>query len=122
MINQARSGHTCTSQVSPVGEMEVVVVGGVTMDQVRTVVDTVEIWNSATGLWRSGPSLPYPVFGAAMLQLSGQPVLMGGRYEDKTGLHQTSGTYLYQNTWRSGALKLKVSRDQAVVVPAPPQC
>ena len=48
--------------------------------------------------------------------------LSGGRYEDKTGLHQTAGTYLYQNTWRSGALKLKGSRDQAVVVPAPPQC
>ena len=77
-MTQARSGHTCTSQVSPVGELEVVVVGGVTMDQVRTVLDTVEIWNSVTGLWRQGPQLPYPVFGASMLQLSGQPVLMGG--------------------------------------------
>ena len=64
------------------GEVEVVVVGGVTVTRtgVRTVVDTVEIWNSVTGHWRQGPSLPWPLFGAAMLELSGQPVLLGNNW------------------------------------------
>ena len=61
--------------------------------------------------------LPDPLFGGAMLQLSGQPMLLGklnkwifnifyyilffalgGRYEDRKGLQQTSKTYLYQVT------------------------
>ena len=44
---------------------------------VRTVEDSVEIWSSVTGTWRQGPKLPQPLFGAAMLELSGQPVLLG---------------------------------------------
>ena len=44
---------------------------------VRRVEDSVEIWSSVTGSWRQGPRLPQPVFGAAMLELSGQPVLLG---------------------------------------------
>ena len=43
----------------------------------RTVEDSVEIWSSVTGTWRHGPKLPQPLFGAAMLELSGQPVLLG---------------------------------------------
>ena len=120
---QARAGHACTSLVSPIGEVEVVVVGGVTMAGVRKVLDTVEIFNPRTGRWRLGPSLPRPVFGGSMLELSGQPVLFGGRYEDdQTGLHQSSQSYLYQNTWRSGALRLRDPRDLATILPAPPAC
>ena len=120
---QARAGHSCTSLVSPIGEVEVVVVGGVTMAGVRKVLDTVEIFNPRTGRWRLGPSLPRPIFGGSMLELSGQPVLFGGRYEDEdTGLHQSSQSYLYQNTWRSGALRLRDPRDLATILPAPPAC
>ena len=120
---QARAGHSCTSLVSPIGEVEVVVVGGVTMAGVRKVLETVEIFNPRTGRWRLGPSLPRPIFGGSMLELSGQPVLFGGRYEDEdTGLHQSSQSYLYQNTWRSGALRLRDPRDFATILPAPPAC
>ena len=54
---QARAGHTCTTQVSPVGEVEVVVAGGVTitLSGVRVVLDSVEIMSSVTGQWRRGP-------------------------------------------------------------------
>ena len=54
--SQARAGHTCTTQVSPVGEVEVMVAGGVTVTRgVRRVLDTVEIWSTTTGQWRHGP-------------------------------------------------------------------
>ena len=119
---QARAGHSCTSLVSSFGEVEVVVVGGVTMAGVRTVLDTVEIFNPRTGDWRLGPRLPRPLFGASMLELSGQPVLFGGRYQDETGLHQTAHSYLYQNIWRSGSLRLGGPRDLAALLPAPPTC
>ena len=121
-MSQARAGHSCTSLVSPVGEVEVAVAGGVTMAGVRTVLDTVEIFNPRTGDWRQGPRLPRPLFGGSMLELSGQPVLFGGRYQDQTGLHQTAQSYLYQNIWRSGALRLREPRDLATVLPAPPSC
>ena len=54
--SQARAGHTCTTLVSPVGEVEVMVAGGVTVTRgVRRVLDTVEIWSTTTGQWRHGP-------------------------------------------------------------------
>ena len=38
------------------GEVEVMVAGGVTVTRgVRRVLDTVEIWSSITGQWRHGP-------------------------------------------------------------------
>ena len=75
---QARTGHTCTTQLDPAGGLEVVVAGGVAGGVVRSLLDSVEIWSSRTRSWRHGPRLPAPLFGAAMLQLSGQPVLLGG--------------------------------------------
>ena len=78
-----RTGHTCTALMTPLtrGGVEVVVAGGVTsVSRVRSVLDSVEIWSSETGHWRLGTRLPRRLFGAAMLELSGQPVLIGVKY------------------------------------------
>ena len=106
------------------GEVEVLVVGGIGLPRVgtRMVLDSVEIYNVATGRWRKGDKLPYPVFGAGLLELAGQPLLIGGRYQVDDQLLQSDDIFIYQHSWRSSSLKMRSPRDQAVTLAAPPGC
>ena len=94
-MREARTGHSCTTRVSLSGGVEVVVVGGVGVSLsgsgVRRVLDTVEIWSSETGHWRQGVSLARPMFGASMLELSGQPVLIGQHTHTHSPYHEITG-------------------------------
>ena len=104
--------------------MEVMVVGGIGLSDVgtRMVLDSVEIYNIGTGQWRKGHKLPSPVFGAGLLELAGQPMLIGGRYQDEDQLLQSASSYMYQNSWRSSTIKMRNPRDLAVTVAAPAFC
>ena len=121
-MHHPRSLHSC----SLLGGVEVVVAGGVGLDKVgtRTVLDTVEIYNTVTGRWRKAGSLPSPVFGAGLLQLSGQIVMIGGRQEQGGQLLQTGGLVMYQQEeWEeSSSLALESPRDLAVTLHAPSFC
>jgi hypothetical protein len=121
---QARSVHSCSTMVVGGGEVEVLVVGGIGLSRVgtRMVLDSVEIYNAATGRWRKGDKLPYPVFGAGLLELAGQPLLIGGRYQVDDQLLQLDDVFIYQHSWRSSPLKMRSPRDQAVTVAAPAGC
>ena len=123
-LAQARSVHSCTTVVSRAGEMEVMVVGGIGLSNVgtRMVLDSVEIYNIGTGKWRKGQKLPWPVFGAGLLELAGQPMLIGGRYQDNDQLRQSDSSFMYQNSWSSSTLKMRNPRDLAVTVAAPSFC
>lgn len=120
-MNQARSLHSC----SLLGGGEVVVAGGVGLDKVgtRVVLKTVEIYNTITGRWRKAESLPSPVFGAGLLHLGGQQVMIGGRQEERGQLVQTGRASMFQQqTWRKSTLTLKNPRDLAVTLHAPSFC
>ena len=105
---QARTGHTCTTQLAPGGGLEVVVAGGVAGGVVRSLLDSVEIWSSRTRSWRHGPRLPAPLFGSVMLQLSGQPVLLGG-----WSVNMFSMTFQHFQHWQGdGTQTIKVSTRQ----------
>ena len=121
---QARSVHSCSLIVTRGGGLEVLVVGGIGLSRVgtRMVLDSIEIYNVATGIWRKGDKLPYPVFGAGLLELAGQPLLIGGRYQVDDQLLQSDDIFIYQHSWRSSALKMRSPRDQAVTVAAPVGC
>ena len=124
-LAQARSTHSCSTVLHPVtGGLEVLVIGGVGLSSTSTrrVLDTVEIYNVATGRWRTGHKLPAPVFGAGLVEISGQPMLIGGRYQKDGQLIQSRASYMYQQSWRASTLRLKSPRDQAAVVAAPSWC
>ena len=120
----ARSGHSCSTVMPGVGGVEVVVAGGIGLSMVgtRTVLDSVEVYNVATGRWRTGDKLPSPVFGAGILELAGQPLLIGGRYQKEDKLLQSDSSYIYQQSWRVSPLRMKTPRDQAAVLAAPAFC
>jgi len=121
---QARSVHSCSTVLSRDGKMEIMVVGGIGMSNVgtRMVLDSVEIYSIQTGKWRKGNKLPLPVFGGGLLELAGQPMLIGGRYQENDRLRQSDSSYMYQNSWRSSTLKMRSPRDLAVTVAAPSFC
>ena len=123
-LAEARTVHSCSTLLSTEGRHEVLVVGGIGLSEVgtRMVLDTVEIYNVATGRWRKGPKLPSPVFGAGLLELGGQPMLIGGRYQEDDQLLQSRESFLYQQPWRQAGLKLRSPRDMAVTVAAPKGC
>jgi N-acetylneuraminic acid mutarotase len=121
---QARSVHSCSLMVTRGGGLEVLIVGGIGLSRVgtRMVLDSVEMYNVATGRWRKGHKLPYPVFGAGLLELAGQPMLIGGRYQEEDQLLQSDDSFIYQHSWRSATLKMRNPRDLAVTVAAPAGC
>jgi len=123
-LAQARSAHSCSTVVPGAGGLEVLVVGGVGLSRVgtRMVLDSVEIYNVATGRWRTGQKLQSPVFGAGLLELAGQPILIGGRYQKEDQLLQSDSSYMYQQSWRTSTLRMRSPRDLAVTVAAPSFC
>merc|ERR1712142_96614 len=123
-LSVARTGHSCSTVVPGVGGVEVVVGGGIGLSEfgTRTVLDSVEVYNVATGRWRSGKKLPSPVFGAGMKELAGQPVIIGGRYQKEGELLQSDSSFVYQQSWRLSPLRMKSPRDHAAVVSAPSFC
>ena len=123
-LNQARSIHACSTVMNGAGELEVLVVGGIGLSKVgtRMILDSVEIYNVNTKKWRNGPKTSLPLFGAGFLELSGQPMLLGGRYQMEENLQQSDSSYIYQNLWRTSTIRLRNPRDFAVTVEAPAFC
>ena len=100
---------------------------GVSATGTRQVLDTTELLRPGAGRdgiqWRAGPALPVPQFGAGVVELAGQPVLLGGRTRPRPGLlHQSAASNIYQGGWRAARLRLGSARDQAASLPAPPRC
>ena len=123
-LAKARSAHSCSSVVPGIGGVEVLVVGGIGLFEVgtRMVLDSVEIYNVAAGRWRTGQKLSSPVFGAGLLELAGQPILIGGRFQKEDQLSQSDSSYMYQQSWRTSTLRMRSPRDLAVTVAAPAFC
>ena len=86
------------------------------------MLDSVEIYNAATGRWMKGDKLPYPMFESGLLELAGQPLLIGGRYQVEDQLLQSDDIFTHQHSCRSSALKMMSPRDLAVTVAAPAGC
>ena len=119
----ARAGHACSASLSRDNGLEVVVAGGFTVvKDVRRLLDTVEVFNVGTGGWRRGEDLPYPTFGAGLIQLAGSPLMIGGRAIVGEKMVQLGQTFQYRRGWRTAPLTLSSPRDMAVTVEAPPFC
>ena len=123
-LRDQRSLHSCSSVFSHTGDHEVLVAGGIGLTTLgtRQVLDSVEIYNVATGRWRTAASLPQPVFGASFIRLAGQPVLIGGHDQEDGQLVQSSSSHTYEQEWRSSTIKLNTPRGLAVVLAAPSFC
>jgi hypothetical protein len=74
-----------------------------------SVSSQVEIYDTATGVWSSGPALPTPVLGAAATVLNGLIYVIGGvtAYDPNAGLSYdtTDAVQIFdpvQNKWTSG--------------------
>ncbi len=63
-------------------------------------VDTVEIWNPNTNMWREGPRLYSAIYGSGMAVVDGKPSIFGGK--SLLGSPTDRAFALYKNDKREG--------------------